>query len=151
MATGKSRIFRAIILNTGNGTTAALIKNAGKKNELGALGEEKACEFLQGIGHRILQRNWRGGHLEIDIISSDAKGLHFVEVKSRKAPCAADPEVNVTALKKRHLVQAALKYLHSAGRQFRDAEVHFDIVTVVFENTTTYIKYYPQAFIPIYD
>ena len=118
---------------------------------LGKKGEDAACRYLAGLGQHILERNWRGGRCEIDIISADVSGLHFVEVKSRKAPCAADPEVNVTALKKRHLVQAALKYLHSAGRQFRDAEVHFDIVTVVFENTTTYIKYYPQAFIPIYD
>jgi putative endonuclease len=35
------------------------------------------------MGHTILERNWRSGHLEIDIISFDKDGTHFVEVKTR--------------------------------------------------------------------
>ena len=125
-----------------------MTKNAGKRNELGALGEEKACEFLQGIGHRILQRNWRGGHLEIDIISSDAKGLHFVEVKSRTAPVSAAPEENVTALKQKRIASAAQKYLreHWEG----DAEVFFDVVSVVFDGFGAEVEFFPQAWLPMY-
>lgn len=37
--------------------------------ELGRRGEDVACEFLTGKGHTIVQRNFRAGHLEIDIIS----------------------------------------------------------------------------------
>ena len=118
---------------------------------IGKRGEDEACAFLIREGQVILERNWRGGRCEIDIISADSAGLHFVEVKSRKAPAAADPLVNVTAAKQKHLVQAALKYLHSGGRRYADAEVFFDIVTVIIDKETTYIQYYPQAFIPIYD
>ena len=110
-----------------------------------------ACDFLESRGQHILDRNWRAGHLEIDIVSEGPDGLHFVEVKTRKAPAAADPLVNVTAGKQKHLIKAALQYLHSGGRRFADAEVYFDIVTVIIGSDTTYIKYYPQAFIPIYD
>jgi putative endonuclease len=120
-------------------------------NVTGKRGEDEACRYLAGEGHTIVERNWRSGRCEIDIISADGRGLHFVEVKSRTAPTSADPEVNVNRAKQRHLVQAALQYLHSAGRRFPDAEVSFDIITVVFDNNTTYINYYPQAFIPIYD
>lgn len=118
---------------------------------VGKRGEDAACLWLAARGHHVLERNWRGGHCEIDIITADSAGLHFVEVKSRTAPTTADPLVNVTAAKQRHLVQAALKYLHSADRRFADAEVFFDIITVIFENDTTQLQYYPQAFIPIYD
>ncbi|MBR5703488.1 MAG: YraN family protein [Bacteroidales bacterium] len=118
---------------------------------VGKRGEDEACLWLAAKGHQVLERNWRGGHCEIDIITADSAGLHFVEVKSRKAPVAADPLVNVTAAKQKHLVQAALKYLHSGGRRYADAEVNFDIVTVVFNEDNTEIEYYPQAFIPIYD
>ena len=118
---------------------------------IGKKGEDAAAVWLTGEGHTVLERNWRGGHCEIDIITADRNGLHFVEVKSRKAPVAADPLVNVTAAKQKNLVHAALKYLHSADRRFADAEVSFDIVTVIFDRTTTIIQYYPQAFIPIYD
>lgn len=118
---------------------------------VGKKGEDAACIWLVSKGHTVLERNWRGGRCEIDIITADGSGLHFVEVKTRQAPVAADPLVNVTPTKQKHLVQAALQYLHSGGRRFQDAEVSFDIVTVVLDKDTKYIQYYPQAFIPIYD
>ena len=88
---------------------------------VGKMGEDAACRWLQQNGHSVLARNWRGGHVEIDLITADESGLHFVEVKSRKAPVAADPLVNVTPAKQKHLVQAALKYLHSGDRRYADA------------------------------
>lgn len=119
-------------------------------DEVGKKGEDAACRWLAAHGHQILGRNWRGGRVELDIISRDGDGLHFVEVKSRKAPTTADPEVNITPVKQRHLVQAARKYLHT-GRNFAgDEELFFDVITVILDGETTYIKYYPQAFIPIY-
>ena len=57
-----------------------------KKEELGRKGEEIVCKYLIDNGHTILERNWRCGHLEIDIISINKIGIHFVEVKSRVAP-----------------------------------------------------------------
>ena len=118
---------------------------------IGKRGEDEACAFLIREGQVILERNWREGRCEIDIISADSAGLHFVEVKSRKAPAAADPLVNVTAAKQKNMVQAALRYLHSEGRRFKDAEVNFDIITVVLDRASAQIQYYPQAIIPIYD
>lgn len=118
---------------------------------IGKRGEDEACAFLIREGQVILERNWRGGRCEIDVISADSAGLHFVEVKSRKAPAAADPLVNVTAAKQKNMVQAALRYLHSEGRRFKDAEVNFDIITVVLDRASAQIQYYPQAIIPIYD
>ena len=82
--------------------------------ELGKRGEDVACEFLTGKGHTIVQRNFRSGHLEIDIISLDRNGVHFVEVKSRVAPVMVSPEENVTASKQRKVADAALRYLHTA-------------------------------------
>jgi len=122
------------------------------RRKLGDRGEDAACEYLQKMGHVILERNWTGGHLEIDIISFYENALHFVEVKSRTAPTTAEPEDNVTAVKQNRLCNAALKYVHDVeGRKIPfDAEVVFDVITVVFDKGDTYITYYPQAFIPIY-
>ena len=118
------------------------------RKAVGNLGEEVACKYLKGLGHRILDRNWRHSHLEVDIISLDSKGLHFVEVKSRVAPVSADPLENVTPLKKRRLVYAAQAYLNE--RCCGDLEVTFDVITVVFDGGKTQIEYYNQAFIPIF-
>ena len=90
------------------------------KRDFGKVGETTAGEFLKARGFEIIGRNVYVGRCEIDIISADSAGLHFVEVKSRKAPAAADPLVNVTAAKQKNMVQAALRYLHSEGRRFKD-------------------------------
>ena len=54
---------------------------------IGKKGEDIAVEFLTAQGYLILERNWRIGKAEIDIIAKDGNILVFAEVKSR----AADP------------------------------------------------------------
>lgn len=49
----------------------------------GRLGEAVCCWHLKEEGYRILKRNWRVGHKEIDIIAEDDKYIVFVEVKTR--------------------------------------------------------------------
>ena len=118
------------------------------KRRLGDLGEEIAVQELERLGHVILRRNWRHAHLEIDIVSRDRTGLHFVEVKSRTAPVSASPEENVTPSKQAKLATAALCFLNE--EKPGDAEVFFDIITVVFCGGQTEVNYYKQAFIPTY-
>ena len=119
---------------------------------LGRRGEDVANRFLEGLGHRIVTRNYRSGHLEIDIISQDVNGVHFVEVKSRVARVTAAPEENVTPLKQRKIASAALRYLHNSKDPLlsSDSEVHFDIVAVTFEGGEEKIEWFPDAFIPMY-
>ena len=116
------------------------------KRASGRLGEDKACEFLQSRGHRIVARNWQGGHLEVDVISEASDGLHFVEVKTRLAADAA-PEEKVDALKQRRISVAALKYLNETGS---DREVFFDVVSVTLSGDELSVNYFPQAWIPMY-
>ena len=118
------------------------------RKRLGDLGEDLAARHLEQLGHTVLDKNWRHSHLEIDLITLDAEGLHFVEVKSRTAPVSAAPEDNVDYRKRRHLTTAALSYLNAG--HFGDRDVFFDIVTVIFDGERTEIQYYKQAFIPIY-
>lgn len=120
--------------------------------ELGRRGEDVACEFLTGKGHTIVQRNFRSGHLEIDIISLDRNGVHFVEVKSRVAPVMVSPEENVTMSKQRKVADAALRYLNMAKdkRIPPDAEVNFDIVAVTFDRGKEIVEWFPNAFYPMY-
>ena len=117
------------------------------KAALGQLGEDLACAWLEQNGHTVLARNWRSGHLEIDIISKAADGLHFAEVKSRTAPVSADPEDNVGPAKRKKITSAALRFLSGLGE---DLEVWFDIVSVVFDGASVEIEHYPGAWLPIY-
>ena len=78
------------------------------KRAAGQLGEDIACRYLEQQGQTVLARNWRSGHLEIDIVTSDREGnLRFVEVKTRVEPVAIAPEEQVNATKQRRLAGKA--------------------------------------------
>lgn len=121
------------------------------RRELGQLGEDIACDFLRGRGHLILERNWRGGHLEIDIISFAADGIHFVEVKTRRESIQAPPQDNVNRQKQRRIVQAAQRFLRSGkGMPYGSHECMFDVIAVTFTGEDYRIEWFPQAYIPLY-
>lgn len=125
--------------------------NGNHRQALGRKGEDIACSHLQAMGHTILERNWRSGHLEIDIISADAEGIHFVEVKTRQRSIQAPPQENVNAAKQKRLAKAALRYLHSAKNlPSGSLECIFDIVAITFEGGSARVEWIPRAFIPFY-
>ena len=118
---------------------------------LGQLGEDIACRHLQSLGHTILRRNWRSGHLEIDVISLDKDGIHFVEVKARRRNIQAPPQENVGHRKQEKIAKAAKSFLKSKnGLPYGDFECSFDIIAVTFEGEEAKIEWIPQAYIPIY-
>ena len=121
------------------------------RQDIGRAGEALACGMLRDMGHVILERNWRGGHLEIDIISYDSDGIHFVEVKSRKKSIQAPPQMNVDHTKQRNITNAARRFLRTAkGLPYSGHECHFDVVAVTFTGDDPVIEWFPQAYIPIF-
>ena len=121
------------------------------KNALGRHGEDETCQYLIDHGHTILERNWRYGHLEIDIISLAGDGIHFVEVKSRVAPVQGEPQDAVTAAKQQHIASAARRYLSKKSPVLgNDLEVLFDVAAMTYDGNNVEINYFPSAFVPIY-
>ena len=121
------------------------------RQSLGRKGEDIACRFLQSIGHVILERNFRSGHLEIDIISFNEEGMHFVEVKTRRRSIQAPPQENVGALKQARIAKAALKFLKTKkGMPYGSHECFFDVAAVTFDGDKASLEWFPQAYIPIY-
>ena len=122
-----------------------------KRQVTGKKGEDMACDLLAGRGHTILERNHRVGHLELDIISVSADGIHFVEVKARRESIQAPPQDNVDHVKQRRIAAAAKGYLRSRkGLPFNGCECHFDVIAVIFKDNTAQVDYFPDAYIPIY-
>lgn len=121
------------------------------RRDLGRQGEDIACRMLRDMGHVILERNYRSSHLEIDIISIDSYGIHFVEVKARRDSIQAPPQYNVDRAKQSRITRAALGFLNSRkGIPYGNYECHFDIVAVTFEGEGYRTEWFPQAYIPIY-
>lgn len=114
----------------------------------GRRGEAAVADYLTAMGHTVLARNWRSGHLEIDLVSEDKKGLHFVEVKTRSTAIFASPEENVGYVKQKRLVAAAQRFLASESGRFWGKEVFFDIAAVIDRDSHLEITFFPNAFIP---
>lgn len=118
--------------------------NTSKQSVLGRRGEQQACDLLVAKGQTVLERNWRSGHRELDLITLDPAGVHFVEVKDR-----TDEKFLVGSIderKQRNVVSAARHYL-SSHAALREMEAFFDVVLIVDGQQP---QYYPQAFIPIF-
>ena len=78
-------------------------------------------------GYTIVERNWRMGHLEIDIIATRGEEIIFVEVKTRRAGGLTPPEAAITIRKFRALRCAAEAYLE---RHPVCGELQFDLAAV---------------------
>ena len=77
----------------------------------GQKGEQIAAELLEKKGFKIIQRNWKMGHLEMDIIAGNKTELVFAEVKTRTSTFRGRPEEAVDILKQRRMVAAANAYI----------------------------------------
>ena len=97
-------------------------------NALGRFGEDHAARWLQESGCTVLERGWRFGHGEIDLIILDGEDLAFVEVKTRSPDPLASPASAVTPAKQRRLIRAAEQYLQQTGQS--DAPARFDVAEV---------------------
>lgn len=119
---------------------------------IGKMGEQVACQWLEANSHQIICRNFRSSHKEIDIVSLTGYELHIIEVKSKQAPISADPVLSIDKKKQKNLVSAAKAFLNSKYINVlpKDLEVVFDVITVVFDNEKTDIRFYPKAYIPTY-
>lgn len=74
-----------------------------RHGQLGRFGEDLAAEHLEGLGWRILNRNWRTRYGELDLIAADGTTLVIVEVKTRASHVYADPVAAITVAKLRRM------------------------------------------------
>ena len=100
------------------------------KKKFGDRGEDLACEYLSSKGFQIIERNYRYGHGEIDIVAKDSEILVFVEVKSRKNLEFGYPEEAITEGKKQQIKRIASAYLYE--HEIKDTDCRIDVVAILF-------------------
>lgn len=114
--------------------------------DLGARGEQVACQWLLEHGYTLLHRNWRHGHAELDIVARQGHEVVVVEVKTRTTARHGDPEEAVGPAKRRKLMRAAAAYVE---RFDLHADIRFDIISVVIEpGAPIQILHIQEAFYP---
>lgn len=90
-------------------------------------GEARAAARLERSGLEILDRNWRAGRRELDLVAREGDVVAFVEVKTR-GPGPQAPLEAVSRAKRRDVRRAAEAWIRAhpgVGREFR-----FDVVAV---------------------
>lgn len=112
-------------------------------NDIGEQGEQLACDYLSTRGYNILERNWRAGHDELDIVAEDAHDLVIVEVKTRTTDRFGGPEEAVTRTKQRKLFRATEAYLDARPTE---RSVRFDVVSIVLQRGGPRIVHIIDAF-----
>ncbi|MCL2379462.1 MAG: YraN family protein [Coriobacteriia bacterium] len=99
-----------------------------RRQKIGRRGEEAACEFLLGQGMKIVDRNWKCGYGEADIIALDDKTLVFCEVRTRTTAVQGDPAQSITA-KKRERYYKLIQVFRSRTA-IRHNAVRFDFIGI---------------------
>lgn len=95
-------------------------------------GEEAAARFLADQGWAILDRNWRSGPLELDLVCREGDTLVFVEVKTRAGNGLTSPSDAFTPAKRGRVIRAARAWL--AAHDAWDCPCRFDLAAVTFQN-----------------
>ena len=81
-------------------------------NPVAVIGEDLACEFFRKKGYKIIERNFRKGYGEIDIVCLKNKTLIFVEVKTRTSTSYGTPIEAISYYKLKSLIKTAEFYSH---------------------------------------
>ena len=80
-------------------------------NREGARAEDLCADLLRAAGLRLIERNWRCRHGEIDLIAEERGTLVFAEVRMRGPGGFGGAAESVTAAKRSRLLAAARLYL----------------------------------------
>lgn len=97
-------------------------------NELGKWGEDIAAAYLEKNGYVIIERDWKSGHIDLDIIAREGSTLVIVEVKTRRNRLFGNPEEAVD-FRKRHSLQSAINHYVKSHRTSN--KVRIDIISIV--------------------
>lgn len=120
--------------------------NTLNNKELGALGENLACCFLERQDFEILDRNWKCADGEVDIIASKGDETVFVEVKTRLQNKSGElfPEIAVDKQKQSRYIALARSY-NTAYPMCEN--IRFDVITLaILDDSHAQLRHIQSAF-----
>jgi putative endonuclease len=113
--------------------------------QFGLQGERVAERWLMSRGWKVLQRRYRSGHRDIDLIAQRDELVAFVEVKARMGAHFGDPVEAVDWRKRNQLVRSAFTWIDRHGRA---GEVYrFDVIGVLVSGERVRVRHVENAFV----
>jgi putative endonuclease len=118
---------------------------------IGNQGEELAVQYLEGLGYKVLERNYRFEQAEVDLVCFEPAQRYelggeivFVEVKMRQGTGFGRPEEAVTLEKQRNVMRAAQAFLYEF--HLENSPCRFDVVGIILKNGKPEIEHFKHAF-----
>ena len=113
-----------------------ILKN---KQEIGKIGEDIACSYLEKNNYKIICRNYRDKTGEIDIIARDVtKEIVFIEVKTRQNLKYGYPIDAINKQKLIHICKTATLYI--LLNKLENNNIRFDAIEVYISNKKAKIR-----------
>lgn len=100
---------------TGGSQPTPQRKSRQHNRTIGARGESIAAAFLEGIGYRIIDRNWHSRYGELDLVVADGDTLVAVEVKTRTGLGYGHPLQAITQRKADRLRRLLLDWCRTSA------------------------------------
>jgi len=119
------------------------VESRQEAKEFGETGEQMAARYLEEQGYVILDRNYRRGHKEVDIIALDYGELAVIEVKTRSSEDYFTAEQAVDHRKRQNIIRVANNFVR---RYHRTEPLRFDIIANVGSGATAEIRHTKDAF-----
>jgi putative endonuclease len=114
------------------------------RQAFGELGERIAERWLRRQGWRVVQRRFRSGHRDIDLVVERDGLVAFVEVKARRRVRFGDPVEAVNWKKQRELGRSARVWIDRHGRA--PEAYRFDVIGVLVAGPRVRVRHVENAF-----
>jgi putative endonuclease len=114
------------------------------RQAFGELGERIAERWLRRRGWRVLQRRFRTGHRDIDLVVEREGVVAFVEVKARRGDRFGGPVEAVNWRKQKELSYSARVWIDRHGRPVE--AYRFDVVGILVAGERVRIRHIENAF-----
>lgn len=116
------------------------------KHEIGKVGENLSCKYLEANNYKILEKNYRCRQGEVDIIAYDKlkNETVFIEVKTRTNLRYGSPAEAVGTKKQNHIINVSKFYIYK--NKINNAKIRFDVIEVLINNSKYEINHIQKAF-----
>lgn len=121
------------------------MNNINHNQEIGKIGEEEACKYLEKNNYSIVSRNYFTKVGEIDIIAKSLSDEYvFIEVKTRVSKKYGTPASAVNFNKQKHIINTAKYYIYKNFLQNKN--IRFDVIEVYINRSNILINHIENAF-----
>ena len=114
------------------------------RQAFGEVGERIAERWLRRQGWRVVQRRFRNGRRDIDLVVERDGTVAFVEVKARRGAGFGGPVEAVNWRKQRELARSAHVWIDRHGRE-RES-YRFDVIGVLVDGDRVRVRHVENAF-----